>query len=132
MPAAGHSFVAHVTELLGIAGAITSRRMFGGHGIYLDGLFVGIIADDVLYLKADAQTENGFRAAGSVPFRYTRQDRVMTLQFWSAPEDAMESPRLMQPWARQAFAAALRAGAAGNSTKKTGRARRPSIRQKSR
>ncbi len=125
MPAAGNSFVAHVTELLGIAGVITSRRMFGGHGVYLDGLFVGIIADDVLYLKVDAQTENGFRAAGSAPFRYARQDSVMTLQFWSAPEDAMESPHDMLPWARHAVAAALRARAAGSRAKKTGRAKRP-------
>lgn len=117
MRAAANSFVTHVTELLGGAGAITIRRMFGGHGIYLDGLFIGLIADDVLYLKTDEQTESEFRAAGSTPFRYTRQGRVMTLQFWSTPEDAMESPQQMQRWARKAYAAALRASATGYRTK---------------
>lgn len=118
MAAAEHSFVAHVADLLASSGTVTARRMFGGHGVYLDGLFIGIIADDVFYLKTDAQTEHEFRAAGSSPFSYRRRGNIATLRFWSAPDDAMESPRLMQPWARQAIAASLRA-------KKTGRTRRP-------
>ncbi len=91
--------------------------MFGGHGIYLDGLFIGIIADDVLYLKTDPRSESEFRTTGSTPFRYTRQGRVMTLKFWGAPEDAMESPHQMRQWARKAYAAALRANATGYRTK---------------
>ena len=122
MAAADHSFVAHVADLLASSGTVTARCMFGGHGVYLDGLFVGIIADDVFYLKADAQTEHEFRAAGSSPFSYKRRGNVATLRFWSAPGNAMESPHLMQPWACQAVAAALRA-------KKTGRSRRPGIRK---
>lgn len=119
------SFVAHVADLLAVTGAVATRRMFGGHGVYLDGLFIGIIAEDVLYLKVDAQTENEFRAAGSAPFQYVRQGRVMTLRFWSVPEAATESPRLMQPWARHARTAALRAATTGHRTKKTGRNQRP-------
>lgn len=124
MTAAERSFVTHVTDLLAPAGVVTTRRMFGGHGVYLESLFVAIIADDVLYLKADDRSEGDFRAAGCSQFGYSRQGRRMTLRFWSAPDEAMESSRLMQPWARLAIAAALRAVAAGR-TKKTGRSRRP-------
>ncbi len=112
MAAVSRSFVTLVSELLAGAGAVATRRMFGGHGVYLDGLFIGIIAGDVLYLKADARTVGEFETAGSTLFHYTGQGRMMALQFWSAPDEAMESPQLMRPWARLAVAAALSAKAA--------------------
>ena len=110
--AAADEFVAHCTELLGSVGAVRSRRMFGGHGLYVDELFVAITSQERLYLKVDAQTRPAFEAAGSEPFVYDRQRQAIALGYFSAPEDAMESPPLMQPWARLALAAALRARAA--------------------
>ena len=111
MAAAPNEFVAHCLELLGSVGATRSRRMFGGHGIYVDELFVGLIAFDRLYLKADASTRASFEAAGCQPFVYDGAGKSVTMGYFSAPEEAMESPPLMQPWARQALAAALRARA---------------------
>jgi len=52
-------FVAHVLELMRGAGSATARAMFGGHGIYLDGMIVGIVVADVLYLKTDDETRPG-------------------------------------------------------------------------
>ena len=86
--------------------------MFGGHGFYVDELFLALIAFDRLYLKADAQTRPRFEAAGCEPFVYDGQGKSVTLGYFTAPEDAMESPALMQPWARLALEAALRARAA--------------------
>jgi DNA transformation protein len=83
--------------------------MFGGHGLYVDELFVALIADEVLYLKADRSTQPQFEAAGCTPFVYTGKGREMTLQYWRAPDEAMESPALMLPWARLALRAALAA-----------------------
>ncbi len=111
MAAALSEFVNHCLELLGSAGAARSRRMFGGHGIYVDDLFVGLIAFDRLYLKADASTRANFEAAGCKPFVYDGAGKSVTLSYFSAPEEAIESPRLMQPWARLALGAALRAKA---------------------
>ena len=48
-------FTAHCLELLAPHGAARARRMFGGVGIYLDGLFIALIADERLYLKVDAR-----------------------------------------------------------------------------
>lgn len=96
--------------------------MFGGHGLYVDELFVALIAFDRLYLKADAQTRGHFEAAGCAPFVYDGQGRSVTMGYYTAPEDAMESPALMRPWARLALEAALRARAA---KKPAARARRP-------
>ncbi|MEO8059931.1 MAG: TfoX/Sxy family protein [Burkholderiales bacterium] len=111
MAAAPNDFVAHCLELLASVGATRSRRMFGGHGIYVDELFVGLIAFDRLYLKADASTRASFEAAGCQPFVYDGAGKSVTLGYFTAPEEAMESPPLMQPWARLALAAALRARA---------------------
>ena len=104
--------VEHCLELLAPMGAIRARSMFGGHGLYCDDLFFALIAADRLYLKVDAQSQPAFSAAGCEPFVYDMKGKAMTMSYWTVPTDAMESPALMQPWARQALAAALRARAA--------------------
>jgi DNA transformation protein len=104
-------FVDYVMELLGPFGTVTARRMFGSHGICLDGLMFAIISEDALYLKADDMSRVEFEQAGCEIFGYARQGKRATLNFYRAPEDAMESPDLMLPWARSAYAAALRANA---------------------
>lgn len=104
-------FVDYVMELLGPFGTAVSRRMFGGHGVYLDGLMFALVSGDVLYLKADAMNRVEFEQAGCEMFSYTRKGKRAKLGFFRAPADAMESPDLMLPWARSAYAAALRANA---------------------
>ncbi|OGA97894.1 MAG: competence protein TfoX [Burkholderiales bacterium RIFCSPHIGHO2_12_FULL_69_20] len=108
-----NALVAHVMELLSALGRPRSRRMFGGHGLYVDDLFIALIADDTLFLKADDQACGAFARAGCRPFSYTGSTGQRTVMaYWSAPDDAMESPALMLPWARLAMASALRAAAA--------------------
>ncbi len=104
-------FVDYVMELFGPFGTATARRMFGGHGAFLDGLMFAIVSDDMLYLKADEMNRIEFEQAGCEMFGYARNGKRATLGFFRAPEDAMESPELMLPWARSAYAAALRANA---------------------
>ena len=104
-------FVDYVMELFGPFGTVTARRMFGGHGVYLDGLMFAIVSADTLYLKADDMSRNEFEQAGCEMFSYARQGKRAALSFFQAPGDAMESPELMLPWARSAYAAALRANA---------------------
>lgn len=102
--------VDHCLELLAPMGATRARRMFSGHGIYVDDLFVALIISDQLYLKADGQTRPQFEQAGCRPFEYPRKDGLRAvMSYWTAPDDAMESPDLMQPWARLAMVSALRA-----------------------
>jgi DNA transformation protein len=116
MPAAPPPFVAHCLELLAPLGAVRARRMFGGHGLYVDALFIALIADDRLYLKADADSRPMFERAGCVPFAYSRSDQsAVTLGYWSAPDEALDSTQGMAPWARLALAAALRAKANNRS-----------------
>lgn len=113
--------VAHCRELLAPLGAARSRRMFGGHGFYVDDLFVALIAFGRLYLKADEHSRGRFEAAGCAPFVYDGKGKPVTMGYFTAPEDAMESPALMQPWARLALEAAVRARAARKAPAKPAR-----------
>jgi DNA transformation protein and related proteins len=107
------SFVTYCSELLAGAGQVHARRMFGGCGLYVDDVFVAIIVGETLYLKADEQSQSHFEAAGCSRFSYAVRGRQQAMGFWTVPPEAMDSPRLMQPWARLAVEAALRARAAG-------------------
>jgi DNA transformation protein len=122
--ASDRELVEHCRELLAPLGSVRSRRMFGGHGFYVDDLFVALIAFGRLHLKADASTRARFEAAGCEPFAYEAKGRRVALSYFTAPEDAMESPALMQPWARLALEAALRARAAKKAAAAAGHARR--------
>jgi DNA transformation protein len=102
----------HCVELFEPLGTVRARRMFGGHGIYVDDLFVAIIAFDRIYLKADGHTRAAFEAAGCEPFVYDGAGKQVTVGYWTVPAEAMDSPPQMQPWARRAIEAALRARAA--------------------
>ena len=104
-------FIEYVMELFGPFGTVGARRMFGGHGVYLDGLMFAIVSEDMLYLKADEMNRAEFEQADCEIFGYARKGKRATLGFFRAPEDAMESPELMLPWARTAYAAALRTNA---------------------
>lgn len=111
-------FADHCVELLASAGPVRRRRMFGGHGLYVDDLFVGVIAGERLYLKVDADSAPQFEAAGGERFVYTARERTVALGFWSPPPEAMDSPALMAPWVRLAVQAALAARAAPVSRRK--------------
>ena len=105
--------IAHCTELLSALGPVRVSRMFGGNGVYVDGLFLALIARDSLFLKTDETSRPAFEAAGCKPFAFnTAKGARAVLSYWSAPDDAMESPAAMLPWARLAMASALRAAAA--------------------
>jgi DNA transformation protein and related proteins len=118
-------FTQHCSELLAPLGAVRTRRMFGGQGIYVDELFMALIADEQLYLKTDAETRPRFEAAGCAPFRYLKDGEWMSMSYFQPPEEAMESPALMLPWARLALDAALRARAGRAVKPKRAPATRP-------
>ena len=100
-------FVAHVIETMRPARAVATA-MFGGHGVYVDGLFVAIVIDDVLYLKCDANSAGAFDALGLPPFVYKAKDgRATATKYRRAPDEALESGAEMRQWLRLALAAAL-------------------------
>ena len=105
-------FVDWVLELLAPLGAVAARRMFGGYGLFLDGLMFAIVVEDVVWFKTDLQNRERFVALGELPFTYLRAGKPAQLHFYRAPNEAFEAPYTLLPWARSAFESALRASRA--------------------
>lgn len=104
-------FVDHCAELLGSAGPVRVRRMFGGHGLYAGAHFIAIVMGEQLYLKVDESTRARFEHAGCTEFVYEAKGRRVGLNYWTAPAEAMESAAEMRPWAHLALQAASHAKA---------------------
>ncbi|HWI25287.1 MAG TPA: TfoX/Sxy family protein [Lysobacter sp.] len=102
------AFIEYLRELFADFGPVSARAMFGGHGLYHDGLIFGIVIDDAVYLKVDDVTRPVFEAAGCAPFVYEMKGKPLPMSYWSVPAEAMDSPQAMLPWARRAHEAALR------------------------
>ncbi|MEM7404334.1 MAG: TfoX/Sxy family protein [Pseudomonadota bacterium] len=101
-------FVAYLEEVFRQFGAVRARRMFGGHGIYRDGVMFGLVADDVLYLKADAELRIEFEALGLEAFEYNKNGQPMKMSYFLAPDEIYEDEDAAKLWATRAFEAALR------------------------
>ena len=93
-------------DLLAGLGPVTSRRMFGGAGLYLDGVMFALIADEVLHLKADADLAAALAAEGSGPFVYVGKGKPVTMSYWRLPEAALDDPETACAWAARALEAA--------------------------
>lgn len=90
-------------------GKVGIRRMFGGKGIYFDGLIVALDLGDEIMLKADGQSAPQFAAAGCRQWTYDGKGRAVAMPYWSIPDSAFDDPDEMARWTRLAFEAALRA-----------------------
>ena len=118
-------FVSHCVELLSPLGTVRVRRMFGGWGLYVDELFIAIIAFERLYLKVDTASRAAFEQAGCEPFVYDAKGQAVSLGYWTAPAEALDAPAFMEPGARRAMQAALGARAARTLPPAVKRASRP-------
>jgi len=107
-----NEFVAYLLETFEQFGRVSARRMFGGHGLFHEGVMFGLVTSDTLYLKADDQNRAHFEALGLEPFHYRKGEKLMTIAYWQAPDHILEDREEAAQWARHAFAAALRADAA--------------------
>ena len=104
-------FVNHVVEMMQTVGPVNAKRMFGGHGIFLEGLMFGLIADNDLYLKVDDKNRDDFTTRGLEPFSYFKKEKEFKLSYYQAPEEALESAEVMREWGNKAYEVALRAAA---------------------
>jgi len=106
--ATSSEFIALIIDMLEGHCQVSVRRMFGGHGIFRDGLMFGIIDDDILYLKADAETRMAYTQRGLEPFTYLRRNKPASLSYYRAPAECLEDSAEMMSWADPAYAVALR------------------------
>jgi DNA transformation protein len=114
-------FVSHVLDLLAGLGPVEARRMFGGHGLFHQGLMFAILDDDELYLKADEQARPRFVAAGCRQWSYSGAKGTTPMGYWRPPDGAHEGAEAMLPWAILAAESALRKAAARAGTRPAAR-----------
>jgi DNA transformation protein and related proteins len=112
-------FVEELVDLLSPLGEVRVKRMFGGFGCYVNELFMGLVAHDVLYLRVDDVTRPTFEQQGLKPFVYEVKDGVPhTMSYYGLPEDMLTSTLRLKPWAQLAIQAAQRAATAKPAKKK--------------
>jgi DNA transformation protein len=111
------SFLTHALDLLTPLGDVTARPMFGGYGLYARGVMFGLLDDDELFLKTDAETLPRFVERGCKQWVYPGPKSPMPSSNYAPPDDALEDAEAMLPWARLALEAAAR-NAAKKSAKR--------------
>ena len=105
-------FVEFVVENLQALGPVYAKRMFGGYGIFLDGLMFGLVAADTLYLKADDVNDAAFDELGLGHFEFHRKDKIVRMSYRLAPEFVFDDPDELVEWGGKSYAAARRASPA--------------------
>ena len=109
-----------VQDQLSGLGPVSIRPMFGGAGVYADGVMFALIAFDTLYFKADETTKARFEQEGCAPFTYEGKGKPVRMSYWQVPERLFEDPDDMRDWAHAALSVAQRSrtGTAGRAKKK--------------
>ncbi len=108
--AVSDAFRDYVVEQLGGLDAVTVRRMFGGAGLYHDGLFFGVLDDDEVFFKVDGTTRPRYEARGSQPFAPMANEAPMR-GYYQVPAEVLEDRDALTTWAREAVAVARAAKA---------------------
>ena len=102
---------------------VSVKRMFGGHGVYAEGLCFAIESDGEVFLKVDAESQPDFAATGSSPFIYNAHGKAMPTSFWRLPPAAYEDAAELSRWAVLGLEAARRAAAKAKPKAKRARAK---------
>jgi len=99
-------------------GPVTVKRMFGGHGVYADGLCFAIQSQGEVYLKADAESEKVYADAGSAPFVYLARGKPMATSYRRLVASAYDDSDELKRWSALAIEAARRVAAAKAGAKR--------------
>ena len=100
-------YLTYVVDQLECLGPVQSKRMFGEAGLYFEGLFFAVVADDVLHFKVDDSNRADYEAAGMGPFQ-PFPDKEITMQYYEVPIDVLENRDTLRDWAEKAVRVAER------------------------
>lgn len=104
--AVNEEFKDFVVDQLEQLGWVTVKKMFGGAGIYYEGLIFGLLADDVLYFKVDASNKPDYEQFGMEPFR-PFADKPTVMPYYEVPVEILENKERLFEWARKALSVSL-------------------------
>ena len=107
--AVSSDYLDYVHDQLSGLGGVSSRRMFGGAGLYCDEFFFALIDDDTLYLRVDDANRADFTARGMGQFRPYPDSPQLSMSYYETPVDVLEDAAALVAWARRSVAAAMAA-----------------------
>lgn len=107
--AASPEFLAFLQDQFERFGSVNIRRMFGGTGLFRDGVMFGIVVRDTLYLKTGDHNRSKFESAGMGSFQYERKGKMVSLGYHEVPVDVLEDGDTLAEWATAAHGIALNA-----------------------
>jgi DNA transformation protein len=116
MTAPRSEFIEFLLEQMQSVGSVEAKAMFGGYGIYHEGIMFALVADDVLYLKTDGNNRARFDDRNLPAFQYDKNGKRYSMSYNEAPGEVYDDPDDMALWANSAIAAARRNAANRNST----------------
>ncbi|MBT9317008.1 TfoX/Sxy family protein [Leptothoe spongobia] len=106
-----------VNQLTQVA-PVTARAMFGGYGLYADGVMFALIADETLYFKVGDENRADYLEADMGPFRYERHGQPIQMSYYQLPETVLEDPETLLSWIEKAQGAAHRSKKSKKSKKR--------------
>lgn len=116
--AVSNDYLDYVTEQLSEFGSIAIRKMFGGAGLYFDGLIFGLVTgSDKFYLKADDSNRTDYESRGMTAFGATEKSKGMP--YYEVPVEVLEDRTELAAWATKAFEVAVNVPKRRNKTNKS-------------
>ncbi|PZD71046.1 hypothetical protein C1752_08488 [Acaryochloris thomasi RCC1774] len=106
--------VAHLNQVA----PVTARFMFGGYGLFVEGVMIALIADDVLYFKVDDQNREDYIEAVSEPFTYYGKGKPIQMSYYRLPSEVFDNLEQLVQWVEASQAAAARSKSKSKRTQK--------------
>jgi DNA transformation protein len=102
-----------IADMFSGLGPVSIRRMFGGKGVYHNGLIVAVEVSGQILLKGDDVSAPEFAAAGAEQWGYgsAKSKKPVMMPYWTIPDSAIDDPDELTLWTRKAYEAAVRAKA---------------------
>ncbi len=110
--AVSSEYVNYILDQLTCVGEVSARRMFGGAGLYRDGLFFALIANDVVYFKVDDSNRGEYEAKEMGPFR-PFGEKSYAMRYYEVPIEVVEDGDTLRVWAEKALRVAEQASSSG-------------------
>lgn len=103
MPKELSPYAEYIIDLLSPFGEITAKFMFGGYGIYKNGIIIGIIAEDELYFKVDHSNKADYEKLGSQPFIFETKGKKSQMSYWKVPSEILENEEILADYLQASY-----------------------------
>ena len=97
-----NEFKEYVLDQLCRLNGVECKHMFGGFGLYCNGVFFAIIADGCVYFKTNSTTVDAFKARGMQPFKPSAKQTLKN--YYEVPAEILEDEDQLAEWAKRASA----------------------------